>query len=149
MRGRFTPAHASPSTTTTMPLAPPIDLTVESHLSLHFHPSQAAESVSYGPLKLPDFPTPPLPRRTTVGEPPPHRHPTAPADSPTPTISGPNQAHLQVALAVLVLPHPFPLAAGKPPYRILAGKHPAPSRDYIAIAKFFFGSFLLDPRTYL
>jgi hypothetical protein len=41
-----------------------------------------------------------------------------------------------------VLPYPFPLAAGKPPRRVSAGKHPAPLRDYIAIAKFFLGSFL-------
>jgi hypothetical protein len=48
-----------------------------------------------------------------------------------------------------VLPYPFPLANSEPSRRILAGKHPAPPRDYIAIGKFFLGSFLLDPGTCL
>jgi hypothetical protein len=31
----------------------------------------------------------------------------------------------------------------------MAGNNPAPAKGYIAIAKFFLGSFLLDPGTYL
>jgi hypothetical protein len=84
------PAHTHPSTTTTAPLAPPLDLTVEPHLALHFHLSQAPESVFHIPLKLLDFPTPLLPRQTAVGKPPPRRRPTAPTGSPTPAISSPN-----------------------------------------------------------
>jgi hypothetical protein len=143
------PAHARPSTTITMPLALPLDLAVKPHLPLYFHPSQAPESVSHGPLKLPNFPTQPLPRRTAADEPPPRLRPTAPAGSLTLAIYSPNRAHLQVALIVLVLPHPFPLAAGNPPRQISAGKHPAQPREYIAIAKFFLRSFLLDLGTYL
>jgi hypothetical protein len=143
------PAHVRPSTTIAMPVSPLLGLAIEPHLLLHFHPSQAPESASHGPLKLPNFLTPPLPHRTAPSEPPPHHRPTAPAGHPIPTISSPKRAHLQVALVVLVLPHPFPLAAGEPPLRISVGKHPAPPRDYIAITKFFLGSFLLDPGTYL
>jgi hypothetical protein len=41
---------------------------------------------------------------------------------------------------------PFPIPY---PRKSTLSAHPAPPRNYIAIAKFFLGSFLLDPETYL
>jgi hypothetical protein len=76
-------------------------------------------------------------------EPPSCRRPTAPTGNPPPANSSPNRAYLHVALAVLVLPHHFPTTGN------FTSTMTAPFRNYIAITKFFLGSFLLDPGTYL
>jgi hypothetical protein len=143
------PAHTCPSTTTTAPLAPPLDLAVKPYISLLLRANPGSKRVALELLVLSDFPTPP-----SLARPPPPTTRSSPkllltAGSPTPTTPAPTEHTNRILSTSSCSPTPFPLPPTSFPRWILAGKHLAPLRDYIAITKFFLGSIPLDPRTYL
>jgi hypothetical protein len=98
-------------------------------------PELAPEPAPLEPLK---WPSPVHPASSDhYRSPPPVAREQVCRGQPSSSHPSPNQAHQQVSLDILVLPHPFPLTTGEPPRRISAKKHLAPPRDYIAITKFF------------
>jgi hypothetical protein len=103
------PVHTRPSTTIAVPVAPPLDLAVEPHFPLLLHPNRCFKQVTLDLLVLLDSTTPPSPSPDRRRPPPTSRKNSC--SPPAAQLRPPHRAHQLVSLDLLMLPHPFSLAA--------------------------------------